>query len=82
MRSFQRKPTNIEKQKANAHMKPILNQSGKVIGYTNELGDRHEVRSRSNGLVAWYDKRQKRTFKRNGSFAGFGDQAIRFLKDE
>ena len=63
-------------------MKPILNQSGKVIGYTNEVGDRHEVRSRSNGLVAWYNKRQNKTFKRDGNAAGFGDQAIWFLEEE
>jgi hypothetical protein len=63
-------------------MKPILDRSGKVIGYTRETGDRQEVRSRSNGLVAWYDKRQQKTFKRDGSMAGFGDQAIRFLEEE
>jgi hypothetical protein len=69
-----------EEQKAN--MKPILNRSGKVIGYTNEVGDRHEVRSRSNGLIAWYDRRRDKTFKRDGSMAGFSDQAIKFLKEE
>ena len=63
-------------------MKPILNQSGKVIGYTNEVGDRHEVRSRSNALIAWHDKRYNKTFKRDCSMAGFGNQAIKFLKEE
>jgi hypothetical protein len=63
-------------------MKPILNRSNRVIGFTNEFGNRREVRSRSNGLVAWYDKRQDKTFKRDGSMAGFGDQAMRFLKQE
>jgi len=62
-------------------MKPILNQSGKVIGYTNETENRREVRSRSDGLIAWYDKRQDKTFKCDGSLAGFGDQAVRLLKD-
>ena len=63
-------------------MKPIQNHSDKVIGYINEVGDRCEVRSRSNGLVAWFDKRQNKTFKRDGSMVGFGDQTIRFLKEE
>ncbi len=63
-------------------MKPILNRSGKVIGYINEFGDRREVRSKSNALIAWYDKRQDKTFKRDGSVAGFGDQAIKFLEEE
>jgi hypothetical protein len=63
-------------------MKPILDRSGKVIGYTNEVGDRREVRNRSAGLIAWYDKRQDKTFKRDCSMAGFGDQAIKFLKEE
>ena len=63
-------------------MKPIQNQSGKVLGYINESGDRREVRSRSNGLIAWYDKRQDKTFKRDGSMAGSGDQAIKFLKED
>ena len=64
------------------NMKPIQNQSGKVIGYINEFGDRREVRSRSSGLIAWYDKRLDKTFKRDGNMAGFGDQAIKFLKEE
>jgi hypothetical protein len=63
----------------NKPMKPILDRSGKVLGFTHECGDRREIRSRSNSLVAWYDKRQDKTFKRDGSLAGFGDQAIRFL---
>ena len=63
-------------------MKPILNRGGQVIGYINEWRDRREVRSRSNGLIAWYDKRQDKTFKRDGSMAGFGDQAMRFLEEE
>ena len=63
-------------------MKPILNRSGKVTGYINEQGDRREVRSRSNALVAWYDKRQDKTFTRDGNMAGFGDQAIKFLEEE
>lgn len=63
-------------------MKPILNRSGNVVGYIHEVGNRREVRSRSNALVAWYDKHIDKTFKRDGNFAGFGDQAIRFLQEE
>jgi hypothetical protein len=63
-------------------MKPILNRGGHLIGYTVEVGDRHEVRSRSNNLVAWYNKRSDKTFKRDGNLAGFGNQAIKFLKEE
>ena len=63
-------------------MTPILNQSGKVLGNINEVGDRREVRSRSNGLLAWYNKRQSKTFKRDGSLVGFGDQAVKFLEED
>ena len=63
-------------------MTPILNQSGKVLGYIHEVGDRREVRSRSNGLLAWYNKRQNKTFKRDGSLVGFGDQAVKFLEED
>jgi hypothetical protein len=62
-------------------IKPILTQTGRVIGYINEVGDRREVLTRSCALVAYYSKRQDKTFKRDGSMAGSGDQAIRFLKD-
>lgn len=33
-------------------------------------------------LIAWYSKSQDKTFKRDGSMAGFGDQAIKFLKKD
>jgi hypothetical protein len=63
-------------------MKPILDRSARVLGYINDVGNRREVRSRSNALLAWYDKRMDKTFKRDGSMAGFGDQAIKFLEDK
>ena len=53
-----------------------------LIGYTVEVGDRHEVWSPSNALIACYSKRSDKTFKRDGSMAGFGNQAIKFLKEE
>ena len=63
-------------------MKPILDRGGHVVGYTVEVGDRHEVRSRSNTLIAWYNKRSDKTFKRDGNLAGFGNQAIKFSNEE
>jgi hypothetical protein len=62
-------------------MKPILNRGGQVIGYIHENGNRREVRSRSNGLLAWHDKRLDKTFKRDGNYAGSGDQTMRYLPD-
>ena len=62
-------------------MKPIRDRTGEVIGYIHEHGDRRDVRSRT-GLIAWYDKRRDMTYKGDGTFAGYGDQAIRFLKEE
>ncbi len=61
-------------------MKAILDRRGMVIGFVNDSGNRREIRDRSNGLVAWFQKDQNKTFKRDGNFAGPGDQAIRFLK--
>ena len=68
--------------KKGKEMKPILDRSARVLGYINDVGNRREVRSRSNALLAWYDKRMDKTFKRDGSMAGFGDQAIKFLEDK
>ena len=63
------------------NMKPILNRGGHVIGYINEFGNRREVRSRSNALLAWYNKATDKTFKRDGNLAGTGDQTMRFLEE-
>jgi hypothetical protein len=64
-------------------MKPIKDASGNVIGYENEPNsNRRELRSKSNGLLAWYDKNTNRTFDRTGKNAGAGDQTQKFLPDE
>jgi hypothetical protein len=63
-------------------MKLIRGQNGQTIGFTVEAGDRVQTFDRSGALVAWYNKRQDKTFKRDASMAGFGDQAVRFLKEK
>ena len=40
------------------------------------------MRNASNNLIAWCNKRSDKTFKRDGNMAGFGNQAIKFLKEE
>ena len=64
-------------------MKPIKDASGKVVGYENEPNsNRRELRSKSNGLLAWYDRNTDRTFDRTGKNSGAGDQTKKFLPDE
>lgn len=62
------------------NMKAIRDAGGNVIGYENEPNSRRrELRSKSNGLLAWYDKNTNRTFDRTGKGVGYGDQTARFL---
>jgi hypothetical protein len=49
-----------------------------LIGCTVEVGDRREVRNRSNILMACYSQRSDESFKRDGSMAGFDNQTIKF----
>jgi hypothetical protein len=60
-------------------MKPLINEHNAVVGYEVENGNRMEIRSKSNGLLAWYDKNLNRTFARDGSNAGTGDQRGKFI---
>lgn len=61
-------------------MQTIRDDDGNVIGYENEPNaNRRELRSRSNGLLAWYDKNTDRTFDRTGKNAGAGDQTGKFI---
>lgn len=61
-------------------MTPIRDADGNVIGYENEPNpNRRELRSRSNGLLAYYDKNTNRTFDRTGKNAGAGDQTGKFI---
>ena len=64
-------------------MKEIRDNSGKVLAYANESNpNRRELRSRSNGLLAWYDKNTDRTFDRTGKSVGPGDQTGRFIPND
>lgn len=48
-------------------MKPILDRSGAVIGYENEVsGYRNEIRDRSNGLLGWHNPHTDQTHDRSG----------------
>ena len=61
-------------------MKPIRDSSGKVVAYEHEPNaNRREVRSRSGGSLAWYDKNTNQTFDRHTKRAGYGDQTDRLI---
>ena len=61
-------------------MKPIRDADGNVIGYENQPNpNRRELRSKSNGLLAYYDKNTDRTFDAKNRNAGAGDQTGKFL---
>jgi len=61
-------------------VKPIRNANGNVVGYEHTANaNRTELRSRSNGLLAWYDRNTDRTFDRTGKQAGYGDQTKKFI---
>lgn len=49
-------------------MKPILDRSGRVIAYENEVSAeyRREIRSRSNALLGWYNPSTGKTHDRTG----------------
>ena len=52
-------------------MKPIRDADGNVVGYENEPNpNRRELRSKSNGLLAWYDRNTDRTFDRTWQTSG------------
>ena len=64
-------------------MKPIRDRSGNVVAYEHEPNAiRRELRSRSNGLLAWYDKNTDRTHDRSGRVVGYGDQTGKFIPNE
>jgi hypothetical protein len=49
-------------------MKPITNQSGRVIAYTQEVSPcRQEIRDRSNALLGHYNPKADKTFDRKGN---------------
>jgi len=73
----------IEKGKT---MKPILNASGKVLAYENDVSEyRREIRSRNNALRAFYSPKEGpngKTHDASGRVIGHGDQRGRFIRDE
>lgn len=61
-------------------MKPILNEKNQVVAYQHEpSANRSELRSKSNGLLAYFDKNTRRTFDAQNRFAGTGDQTQKFI---
>ncbi len=65
-------------------MKPIRDSDNNVVAYEHETSAyRRELRSRSNGLLAYYDKNTDRTFDAKNRNAGAGDQTGKFIpRDE
>ena len=64
-------------------MKPIINEKNNVVAYDHDANaNRSELRSKSNGLLAWYDKNLDRTFDRTGKNAGAGDQRGKFIPEK
>ncbi len=60
-------------------MKPITDRTGKTIGYEDQAGGRTRIHDRTGKVLCWYDEREDRMFKREGSFFGKGDRAQRIL---
>jgi len=61
-------------------MEYIKDKSNRIIGFLNEVGtNRKEIRSGSNNLVGWFNVAADKTFKKDGTFYGFGDQRLRLL---
>ena len=49
-------------------MRPILDRSGNVIGYENDVSEyRREIRSASNALLGHYNPKLNKTFDRAGN---------------
>jgi hypothetical protein len=64
-------------------MKPIFNKKTSLVAYENNPNaTRRELRSKSGGLLAWYDQNTDRTFDRSGNHAGTGDQRGKFIPNE
>lgn len=67
-------------------MKLITDRAGKLLAYENDVSEyRKEIRSRSNGLLAYFNPKAGpggKTFDRSGRLIGSGDQRARFIPDE
>lgn len=64
-------------------MKPILDRSGRVIGYENDVSQyRKEIRSASNALLGSFNPTTGKTFDRSGNVvSNSGDLRSHFLKN-
>lgn len=62
-------------------MKPILDASGAVIGYENQVNERRvETRTRSNGFIAAYNPESGKTSDRAGkTLSNSGDVRASFI---
>lgn len=67
-------------------LKPILDASGKVLAYENDVSEyRKEIRSRNNTLRAFFSPNEGpngKTHDASGRVIGHGDQRGRFIRDE
>ena len=67
-------------------MKPILNASGAVIGYENDVSQyRKEIRSRDNALLGYFNPKEGpegKTHLSNGRVIGGGDQRALFIPND
>jgi hypothetical protein len=71
------------KMRKDSEMKQITDNEGKVLAYQHETANRIELRSRSNGLIAWHDKKNTdRTYDKTGRSIGGGDQTGRFISHD
>jgi len=60
-----------------------LNEKNQVVAYENNANaNRRQLRSRSNGLLAYYDRNTNRTFDAKNQNAGAGDQRGKFIPSE
>jgi hypothetical protein len=59
--------------------KQIRDRRGQVIGYIDDLPHRLQLRDRTGSLRGWYNKKDDRTYQRNGALFGYGDQLMRLL---
>jgi hypothetical protein len=64
-------------------MTPLRNAQNQVVAYENQPNpNRRELRSKSNGLLAWYDRNTDQTFDGHGKRVGFGDQTNKSIPKE
>ena len=60
---------------------PILNQSGKVKGFTNDIGNRVIIEDEQGKLLGFYEKNHDRTYNRSGAIMGKGNQIMILLEN-